>query len=197
MLKKLGLLCVLSGLMFPLIAQEKANVKTDSLGAARDTTTIDSTGVEKIVSYSSRYNPRKAILFAAVLPGAGQIYNKKYWKLPLVYGGLGLLVHAVYFYEIGYVKYKNELFITINGGTAPSGIPLATLRTVVDTYRRQRDYFIAIGALVYILQMVDAHVDAHLKEFDLNPKLRAQIKPYAEQNMMIGRSSGVALVIKF
>lgn len=198
MIKKIGLLCLLSGVGLNGLAQEKKNTKADSAVVTSDTTLVDgSRTVEKIVSYANRYDPRKALLFAAVLPGSGQVYNKKYWKVPLVYGGLGLIVNAVSFYQKAYVKYKNELFITINGGTAPSKIDQATLRSIVDQARRQRDYFLVIGGLVYILQMVDAHVDAHLKEFDLNPKLRVQLKPHMEQNMLLGRSSGFALVFKF
>ncbi len=198
MIKKIAFLCLLGGLALKGLAQEKQNTKADSAVVTTDTTLVEGgRPVENIVSYSKRFDPRKALLLAAVLPGAGQIYNKKYWKLPLVYGGLGLIVNAVTYYETAYVKYKNELFITINGGTAPSGKDQTALRAIVDEARRQRDFFLVIGGLVYILQMVDAHVDAHLKEFDLNPKLHVQVKPHMEQNMMMGRSSGFALVFKF
>ena len=198
MIKKIGLLCLLAGPCLFAVAQEKVNTKADSVDVIRDTTLVDGNRpVEKIVSYANKYDPRKALLYAAVLPGSGQIYNKKYWKLPLVYGGFGLLINAVSFYQTAYVKYKNQLFIRINGGVPPGGRDIATLRTIVDEARRQRDFFLVMSGLMYILQMVDAHVDAHLKEFDLNPKLRVQLKPQMEQNNMMGRSSGIALVFKF
>ena len=198
MIKKIGLLCLLTWPCLCALAQEKVNTKVDSVEVIRDTTLVDGTRpVEKIVSYANKYDPRKALLYAAVLPGSGQIYNKKYWKLPLVYGGFGLLINAVSFYQTAYVKYKNQLFIRINGGVPPGGRDIATLRTIVDEARRQRDFFLVMTGLMYILQMVDAHVDAHLKEFDLNPKLRVQLKPQMEQNSMTGRSSGIALVFKF
>lgn len=194
---RIGLLCLLCGVGLHGLAQEK-NVKADSVIVTTDTTLVaGGRQVENIVSYSKRFDPRKALLFAAVLPGAGQVYNKKYWKLPLVYGGFGLLVNAVAFYQKTYVKYKNELFITLNGGTAPSGRAQANLRTIVDQAQRQRDYFLIFTGLMYILQMVDAHVDAHLKEFDLNPKLRVEVRPQMEQNSLVGRSSGLSLVFKF
>lgn len=198
MIRKIGLLCLLAGASVCSNAQEKENTKADSANVVSDTAMVGGNRpVERIVSYANKYDPRKALLFAAVLPGAGQVYNRKYWKLPLVYGGFGLLINAVYFYQTAYVKYKNELYITINGGIAPSLKDQATLRVIVEEARRQRDFFLVLTGLMYILQMVDAHVDAHLKEFDLNPKLRVQLRPQMEQNMMIGRSSGIALVLKF
>ena len=186
------LLCV--GLCFRGWAQ----VKGDSAVAPVDSAIFGGNHpVETIQSYAKRFDPRKALLFAAVLPGSGQVYNKKYWKLPLVYGGFGLLINAVSFYQKAYVKYKDELFITINGGTPPSGLGTDQLRSIVDQARRQRDFFLVLNGLMYMLQMVDAHVDAHLKEFDLNPKLQAHFEPQMIQNSMMGRSAGVALIIKF
>ena len=186
------LLCV--GLCFRGWAQ----VKGDSVVTPIDSAIFGGNRpVETIQSYAKRFDPRKALLFAAVLPGSGQVYNKKYWKLPLVYGGFGLLSNAVSFYQKAYVKYKDELFITINGGTPPSGLGTDQLRSIVDQARRQRDFFLVLNGLMYMLQMVDAHVDAHLKEFDLNPKLQAHFEPQMIQNSMMGRSAGVALIIKF
>src|SRR5882762_5022855 len=113
------LLCV--GLCFRGWAQEKA----DSVNTPIDSSLIGGNRpVESIQSYAKRFDPRKALLFAAVLPGSGQVYNKKYWKLPLVYGGFGLLINAVSYYQKAYVKYKDELFLTINDPSAkpPSGL---------------------------------------------------------------------------
>jgi hypothetical protein len=193
---RIALLLLFVGLSFCGWAQEK----TDSVVAPIDSSLIGGNRpVESIQSYAKRFDPRKALLFAAVLPGSGQVYNKKYWKLPLVYGGFGLLINAVSFYQKAYVKYKDELFITINDplAKAPSGLGQDQLRSIVDQARRQRDYFLVLSGLMYILQMVDAHVDAHLKEFDLNPKLQAHFEPQMIQNSMMGRSMGLALIIKF
>jgi len=150
-------------------------------------------------SYANRYNPRKALLYAAVLPGAGQIYTKKYWKLPLVYGGLFATGYAINFYQEGYQKYKSELFGLLETGDplSPSGFTESQLRTIVDRYRRERDFMIIIMAGVYLLQMVDAHVDAHLKEFDLNPGLQVTIRPTAENSLLTGTTAGLSLVIRF
>jgi hypothetical protein len=156
-----------------------------------------------IKSYADRYSPRKALLLAAIAPGAGQIYTKKYWKLPLVYGGLGYVGYWAGRYQQGYKKYKLQLFDNIeqnlgeNGKNLESGLTTSYLRTIVDRYRRERDFMIILMGAVYLLQMVDAHVDAHLKEFDLNPQLQVSIEPTMSQDAMMGRQTGVSLIIRF
>lgn len=156
----------------------------------------------EITSLASQYDPKKAALYAAVLPGLGQIYNKKYWKLPLVYGGFIGFGYGLHFYQSGYTLYKEGLFdllesdastITIRG--EEFGEP--DLRTVVDRYRRERDFFMILMAGMYFLQIIDAHVDAHLKEFDLNPKLHVRLEPTMENDMLIGRTTGFSIKFRF
>jgi hypothetical protein len=157
----------------------------------------------RIKSYAARYSPRKALLFSALVPGLGQIYNKKYWKLPLVYGAFGYMGYWAGRYQKGYKTYKIQLFYNIenklgeNGKNPESELTTGYLRTVVDRFRRERDFMIIVMGGMYLLQMVDAHVDAHLKEFDLNPNLQVSLEPMMEQNPMIGRQTGVSLLIKF
>lgn len=180
-------------------------VKRDTVsgsGNLADTTIIENRPVEKMESYALRYDPRKAMLFAAVLPGMGQAYNKKYWKMPLVYGGFGALIYGTSLYQGLYLRFKTDLFTLINdptsnGGFSPDNLTKDQLRSVVDRTRRERDFFIILTGFFYLLQMVDAHVDAHLKEFDLNPKLQLTVEPTLENNLMIGRSTGLTLTIKF
>jgi hypothetical protein len=157
-------------------------------------------------SYAARYNPRKALLYAAVVPGLGQIYNKKYWKLPLVYGGFFGIGYAINFYNESYQKYKAELFYNLDNGfeedgdlnpDGESGYTTGGLRTIVDKSRRERDFWVIMMGAMYILQMVDAHVDAHLKEFDLNPNLRVSVEPTIDQSALMGRQTSVSLIIKF
>ena len=199
-MKKYLLLLVLACLaLTKSMAQDSLSVDHQS-----DSLIVESQDTVLLKTYASRYNPRKALLYAAVVPGLGQIYNKKYWKLPLVYGGFIALGYAINFYQTGYIKYKNELFINLNlGYDGDSDIrpgdthTTSTYRNVVDQYRRQRDFMIVITGGVYILQMVDALVDAHLKEFDLNPSLKVTWQPSVEQNALIGRTSGVTFLLKF
>lgn len=165
-----------------------------------DTATLTSQRVEQIESYASRFDPRKALLLSAIMPGAGQLYNKKYWKMPFVYGGFAVTTVVVVFWDNSNRKYRNELFGVLNdGGTglSPSGLNADQLRRAIDISRRQRDFFILMSGVWYILQMVDAHVDAHLKEFQLNPKLQVKWEPHLENNLMLGRQAGFTLSVRF
>lgn len=173
--------------------------------AQEDSVIVETQDTVLIKSYAERYDPRKALLFAAVLPGLGQIYNKKYWKLPLVYGGLFAAGYAVNYYNGLYRDYRSMVFRAIEIGVGENErnldlgmrTTLSQYRIAVDKSRRERDYMIIIMGAVYILQIIDAHVDAHLKEFDLNPRLQVSIKPMMEQTAVLGRQTGASLVIKF
>lgn len=168
---------------------------------------IESGDTTLIESYAKRFNPRKALLYSAVLPGLGQIYNKKYWKLPLVYGGMYFTArYGIKNWNDAYKKYRGHLFYNlehdlagdndINPNTTPQ-LTTSQLRRIVDKARRERDFMIIVMGGVYLLQIVDAHVDAHLKEFDLNPNLQVSVEPVVEQNVVLGRQTGVALVFRF
>ncbi len=186
-------------------AQEMKNDTLSSTKASPvDTSFIkgNNQAVVEIESYAKRFDPRKAILFSAVLPGSGQFYNKKYWEMPLVYGGFAGLIYMANFYHGADIKFRGQLFDVINeptanGGLSPDGLTKAQLRTIVDKTRRERDFFIILNGMWYLLQMVDAHVDAHLKEFDLNPKMQVSLEPLIENSLMTGRNSGFSLIIKF
>lgn len=153
----------------------------------------------EIESYASRYSPRKAALYAAIIPGAGQIYVKKYWKLPLVYGGIGVTLYALNFYQDLYIDYKAQLFDLLETGTNSKNpyVSESTLRTAITRVRRERDLMLIVMAGVYILQIVDAHVDAHLKEFDVNPNLQVNIRPSFTNDALVGRAFGVSLTVTF
>ncbi len=152
--------------------------------------------IVEIESYAKRFDPRKALMFSAVFPGAGQFYNKKYWKMPLVYGGFAGLLYVVNFYDKANSRFRKELFEVINN-TYTGVKTKEQIRIQVDKTRRERDFYIIMNGLFYLLQMVDAHVDAHLKEFDINPKMQVRLEPMMENSMMTGRNTGIALKIKF
>lgn len=179
----------------------KASGQSATVRPESDTIRFDTliTG-RKPVDFAKRFDPRKALLFSAVLPGMGQIYNKKYWKLPLVYGGIGAGIYVMNFYQQEYSKSRTELLDNLSTNTFPSnpsGLSEATLRRAVDFYRRKRDFTIVLLGLGYLLQIVDAHVDAHLKEFKYNPNLRVSLVPELNQDPLTGRSTGMGLTITF
>jgi hypothetical protein len=201
--------------------------------SAQDSTRVDESDsivvrkngkVIPIESYAARYNPRRAMLLSAAFPGAGQIYNKKYWKVPLVWGGFVGLGYGIWWNQNRYTFYRNGLFkllsepaspavdpntsltalgnVVINGKLyfpvgATGTLDQAVLRNAVNKFRRDRDYLTIMSFIFYMLQMVDAHVDAHLKEFDLNPQLKVSIEPATNQNAYTGKSVGLGLTLKF
>ncbi len=181
--------------------------------------------VMTIESYAARFDPRKAMLYSAALPGLGQAYNKKYWKIPLIYGAFGGLGFAVWWNNDRYLFYRAGLFGLLNepanptvdpvtnltkfGNRVVDGVPLfpasATspplkeeiVRNAVNRFRRDRDFALIASFIFYMMQMVDAHVDAHLKEFDVNPHLKVSLEPSVQQNAFTGRSAGIGLTLKF
>ncbi len=183
----------------PAFAQV-ADISIDTTNRTGDTLIIRKGG--KIITaeqYAARYIPRKALLYSAIFPGMGQVYNKKYWKLPIVYGGFYMLTYVAFGYNDLYNQYKKELFEVVRDPTfaPPSGYTESQLRSVTEFYRRQRDFFLILDGMWYLLQLVDAHIDAHLRDFDLNPQLKVTLGPSIQQSPFYGQASGISLTIKF
>lgn len=195
---------MLLGFSRDVSAQDTTAVEDTVIVETVDTLDQETPDTVRIKSYAERFDPRKAILYAAILPGLGQVYNKKYWKLPLVYGGFFFIGYYIKTYNDLYTEYKGHLFFNLehnlrgaNDKNPNVDRTTSQLRRIVDQSRRERDFMIILMGGMYILQMVDAHVDAHLKEFDLNPRLQVRIEPVMEQNVFTGRTTGFALVVKF
>jgi hypothetical protein len=188
-------------LSLPSVAfAQKLRMLKDTTRGAEDTVIIVRRG--KVITpeqYAARYVPRKALLYSAVFPGMGQVYNKKYWKLPIVYGGFYMLTYVAFQYNDLYNQYKEELFAVVRDPAyvPPSGYTEQQLRSVTEFYRRQRDFFLILDGMWYLLQLVDAHVDAHLRDFDLNPQLKVSLGPSLQQHPFYGQASGMSLTIKF
>lgn len=154
----------------------KGNAKTDTSGKnllAPDTV------VKK------KYNPKVATFRSAVLPGWGQFYNKKYWKIPIIYGALGTTA-GVFFFNLKTYKLLRKAVIlrsdTIPGNdnqVDPSFINLSTeaIRSYRNEYRQNIDYSVLFFLVFWGLNVVDATVDAHLKSFDVSPDVSMKIRP--------------------
>ena len=157
-------------------------------------------------SATKAHSPRVAAIRSALLPGLGQIYNKKYWKLPIVYGALGTTA-GIFIYNLGYykdtrfaykVKYNMRVYHTdsslynqIKNELKP--IDENSLRSYRNQFRRDLDYTAIFFLVFWGLNVVDAAVDAHLKSFDVSPDLSLQIKPgYSD----MAQTSGISLVLK-
>lgn len=148
-----------------------------------------------------KYNPTKAGLYSAVLPGLGQFYNKKYWKIPLVWGAVGTGVGVIIYNDRQYRRYRSAFIAELNGQPHEFSdiqvIDKIVLGNAQDRAKRQRDYAIAITSLIYILNIVDAVVDAHLYEQKRDPDLA--IKPtIINDNIGLGNAkAGLSLSYKF
>lgn len=131
--------------------------------------------------------PGKAALLAAILPGAGQIYNRKWWKLPLVYGSLGGVIYGEYYNQKYFRQFADAYNIVaanpamlgkeVLGDQAMKARSLDILDRYVIVYRGQRDIFYLYIGIAYSLQIVDALVDAHLKDFDVSEDLSLHWEP--------------------
>lgn len=133
------------------------------------------------LSERSRKRANTAALYSAILPGAGQIYNRKYWKFPIVVGGFAALYYVSAFNNENYQDFR-QAYINRVDGDSLSTDPYPTytvddIRVRKDYYRRNRDFcYILMGGL-YILNIVDAYVDAQLKDFDVSDNLSMRLSP--------------------
>ncbi len=128
-----------------------------------------------------KHSPKKATLLSAFLPGAGQAYNKKYWKMPIVYAAGGTAVYGIIFYTKQYNDFKSayseRLTIGNNVASYYNQFQTPTLKSYRDYYRYYRDLsYIGLGA-VYILQIIDATVDAHFFDFKITDDLSLNVQP--------------------
>ena len=143
-----------------------------------------------------RPNPKRALWLALVLPGAGQIYNRKYWKLPIFYGGFIGCIYALSWNNTMYKDYSQAyLDISDNDPSTASynkflhlGVEINSsnearyrdlFRSRKDKYRRWRDMSIIAMVVVYALSVIDAYVDAELSEFDISKDLSLRVQPTA------------------
>jgi len=149
----------------------------------------------------TKLSPAKAGLYSAVLPGLGQFYNKKYWKIPLVWGAVGTGVGIALWNQKQYEKYRNAFVAELNGLPHEfSDNPYVTktvLGNAQDRSKRQRDYAIGISALIYILNIVDAVVDAHLYEGRHDPDLAIMPTIINDQSGNSYAKTGLSLNFRF
>lgn len=150
-----------------------------------------------------RHNPKIAIALSAVLPGAGQIYNKKWWKVPIIYAGLGAAGYFIYDFATKTSLYSNEYkhranleFTKLNPNLKQ--YTNENLLSLKNYYRRNMEIAIAAAAIIYFLNIIDATVDAHLFYFDISNDLALGVQPYLFHNQIVRSfDKGVALTLKF
>ncbi len=151
---------------------------------------------------TQEHSPRKATILSAVLPGAGQIYNKKWWKVPIVYGAIGACLYMAINNNVQYVDHFAELvYRTNNNGNSNNPkftlFSDAQLQEDIEFHQKWRDNFFIFTGVAYILNIVDANIDAHFYNFDVSPDLTLSVKPYNQLSFDNQFVSGVSLTLNF
>lgn len=202
------------GVLMLISLSPKAQIAEDYV-APSDTVILDGTFMET-PEVVKKHSPHKASFYAAILPGLGQAYNKKYWKIPLLYAGIGGVAYGIHFNSKYYNIYKaayrdfvirdpnNKSYLDLD---LPDGYTEEflyenaawfeeTLQSKKQYYRRYRDLSYIGMISLYVIQIVDAAVDAHFYNFDISDDLSMQVQP----SMMApapGEYAGMGLQFKF
>ena len=139
---------------------------------------IDTLSNEQVKEKENFHSPKKATLLALV-PGAGQAYNRKYWKMPIVYATMGTCIYFTISNQKQFKRFKNAYMQRDNGEHDEfyGILSQEAILNNMDRNRTIRDYFLAGTILLYALQIVDATVDAHLFYFDVGDNLSARFYP--------------------
>ena len=198
------------------LRSENDTLRTDEVSIM-----LDSTKQVKVPRDWSTWkpNPQRALWLALVLPGAGQIYNRKYWKLPIFYGGFMGCIYALTWNNMMYKDYSQAYLDLMD--TDPStnsynkflhlGVEITEanenrfkqlFKGRKDKYRRWRDMSIFVMIGVYALSVIDAYVDAELSEFDISKDLSLEVRPtvipnYAGGNPLQAQSVGLSCCLNF
>ena len=132
----------------------------------------------------------RATTLSTIFPGAGQVYNKSYWRVPIVVGGIATTIYTIDWNNRGYQRFKTAYSLVIDYDKNPQKYPngpsdefqgaysATFLKNLKDSYRRNRDLCIILTAGVYLLNILDAHVDSHLQDFDISDDLSMNLEPY-------------------
>jgi hypothetical protein len=170
------------------------------------------------------HSPHKATIYAMILPGLGQIYNRQWWKVPILYGGITATYLAIDWNGDMYRKYKGAFvdYVQLLNSEQGQGDPPATqrwkeiflqdvseftdtqkewfkntLKNKKDSFKRDRDMMYIVMAGIYVLNIIDASVFAHFYDFDISDDLSMGIKPTMQHSTVAGNSVGVSCTIRF
>ena len=164
----------------PTIARDSLHFQADSL---------------KLANTYDILAPAKAAFYSAVLPGLGQAYNKQYWKIPIVYGAIGAGAAFYLFNDKEYKKFRQAYFDRVNG--LEDEFPEYDKDVLIKAqkyYRHQRDTAMLLTILAYVLNIVDANVSAHLKQWNVNDNL--SFEP-VEMHLHSGQALGLQMNLRF
>lgn len=179
------------------LASSFAFAQPDSLHVNLDSIAIDSVLLE---APNKPHFPRKATMFSAVLPGLGQVYNKQWWKVPFIYGGLGAIGYFIYDENSQFIQYRqawvdlddqnpatdsyyeilyetDETIVVDESSTASTSNYKQIIYTKIESAKSQRDFYIIVAAGFYLFNILDANVSAHFLDFDISEDLSLNLTP--------------------
>lgn len=214
MLKRITIILLLTIPAFAFAQQDSVHHTPDTIPAGEE--------YKYMIDLTKKPDAMKAVWLGTVIPGAGQIYNGSYWKLPIVYGAFMGCGYAISINQNRYSSYKNaylDLYNDQQAGTVsedisksyiavlPEGYDLNrvggvdtwmnTLKNQQNIYRRYRDYSILATVIVYALSLIDAYVDAQLFDYDISPDLSLNIEPQIYYDLQQQKSAELKLAIQF
>ena len=179
------------------LSANAATVMSDSIYITETSDTIivqSEPQTSQVVIADFQPDAQKAVWLAAVVPGLGQIYNRQYWKVPIIYGGTLGLVYGITWNDRMYVDYRKGYVDLMDKDPntnyfehlLPSGVVLDNsnssyytkiIKTKLDNYRRYRDLCIIGTAVLYLMSIIDAYVDAQMFDYDISPDLSLEVAP--------------------
>jgi len=151
-----------------------------------------------------KHSPKKAALYSAILPGLGQAYNKKYWKIPIIYAGVGTLIYFINLNNKEYKKFRDAYTYVSSGDSSYTDNEYvykyseSALLEGKNYYKGNLELTYILSGVLYILNIIDATVDAHLFEYDISDKLSLKLEPAYNRNMLLNRPmTGVKISLRF
>lgn len=178
-----------------------------SLSVSAQRSDQDSTKTTKEKSVVERkHSPTKATIYSTLVPGLGQVYNRKnwYWKVPIIYGLGGLFVHNIRKSNANYTLFRDALFArqdTLESTVDTEFLSLSDsdVKTRKDFYKKQRDTNILYLLLLYSVNIIDATVEAHLLHFNVGEKYIMSFQPnlIPSQSASVSNTIGLSLTFKF
>lgn len=189
-------------------AQTTSATQTTVVTAGPDSAQVSTPVVPDSVRRTARLfglkmtKPSKAGLLSALLPGAGQMYNRRWWKLPLVYGAVGGTMYGEFYYQTLYKAFVHAKKVrndgdtaTVDNGEYTKQYPDNSIDLGINRYRNRRDTFVAYVAVAYGLQILDAVVDAHLRDFDISDDLSLRWDPTILRMPTATSTPGIGLTL--
>ena len=201
-------------ILFLIVFVANANATTVAMS---DTVKAQPLQEESAAKASFKPDAQKSVWLAAIVPGLGQIYNRQYWKVPIVYGGALGLAYGITWNDRMYVDYRKGYVDLMDKDPStnyfeyllPDGVVLDSsnssyytkvIKTKLDNYRRNRDLCIIATAVFYLLTIVDAYVDAQMFDYDISPDLSLEVLPTvipASSSFEQESSVGLSCKLKF